>query len=615
MWLCLWRWVDVGLLYHGIGGVADFPVFSWGLDFFRASVRYPGDLARYIAALLAQTLHASWLGAGVLTLQAWFICQATAAACRAMRRPELTPASFVPAILLVALYGRYAHFAAGITMLAVGLGAAWLYGRLHITRIWLKLVLLAIAAVVLYSAAGVALFVFALMVSVVTARGKGSWSIALSAWLHCALVPLIVGCFLFGLNAYETFEVTQPVAFERHGFSDARTWLLLSVYTAPLLLAGILAAHSWMSRRKHAPNPLAEASEKPLAATPSPGKTKPPQARRPHPSVRAVLSIWASPGQRWALETAALVMLMLGALYWSHDRRFKSVLAVERCVERGRWSEVPVAALANPNNVYVTAARVQADYHLGRLTQEFPQVLKPTDLLLAEQARRANWNQAMLYFDLGYVNLALHHLAEAQEFCGPRPAILRRLAVVNLALTNLPTARIYLNALTRVPFHASWARDYLARLDTDPALSGDEEVNRLRRFTLRQNSIRLVWKSDEVLEQLLEANPTNRMALEYLATYHLLSKNLNGFVRTLKRWNGLSTNAVPAVWEEALLLAATQPGAPPDLRERTFAPHTRQRLQATLAALQQSGSDATAAAQRLLALHGRSYFYHYFLHE
>ena len=27
MWICLWRWVDVGLIYHGGGEIVDFSAF------------------------------------------------------------------------------------------------------------------------------------------------------------------------------------------------------------------------------------------------------------------------------------------------------------------------------------------------------------------------------------------------------------------------------------------------------------------------------------------------------------------------------------------------------------------------------------------------------------
>src|SRR5215472_16373003 len=74
--ICLWRWIDVGLIYHGGGIVRGFPAFYSGWDFARDFLRYPGGFAEYLSAFAAQSLFYSWFGALVLTFQAGaiFVC-------------------------------------------------------------------------------------------------------------------------------------------------------------------------------------------------------------------------------------------------------------------------------------------------------------------------------------------------------------------------------------------------------------------------------------------------------------------------------------------------------------------------------------------------------------
>src|SRR5207245_1223765 len=104
----------------------------------------------------------------------------------------------------------------------------------------------------------------------------------------------------------------------------------------------------------------------------------------------------------------------------------------------------------------------------GNLTRELPVLAQPVDLLLFDEKQQSHWRKSDLYFDLGYLNMALHHLTESVEFYGERPVLLRRLALVNLALGNLSTARVYLGTLARAPFQRRWAQEYLEQLGTDP---------------------------------------------------------------------------------------------------------------------------------------------------
>ena len=59
---------------------------------------------------------------------------------------------------------------------------------------------------------------------------------------------------------------------------------------------------------------------------------------------------------------------------------------------------------------------------------------------------------------------------------------------------------------------------YLRRLETDPLLSTDEEIRRIRSFMLVEDSISKTTPKD-----LLEKNKHNRMAFEYLTAFLLLT--------------------------------------------------------------------------------------------
>ena len=66
--------IDVRLLYHCGGVIDNFPAFYRGWDFFRGFLTYPGGIVEYFSDLLVQSFYYSWLGAAVVTGQAWVIC-------------------------------------------------------------------------------------------------------------------------------------------------------------------------------------------------------------------------------------------------------------------------------------------------------------------------------------------------------------------------------------------------------------------------------------------------------------------------------------------------------------------------------------------------------------
>jgi len=73
-YLYLWLEVDTRLIYHGAGVITNFPSFYRGWAFFQTFTSYPGGPVEYLSALLSQLFYYSWLGALVVTIQAWLIC-------------------------------------------------------------------------------------------------------------------------------------------------------------------------------------------------------------------------------------------------------------------------------------------------------------------------------------------------------------------------------------------------------------------------------------------------------------------------------------------------------------------------------------------------------------
>jgi len=269
------------------------------------------------------------------------------------------------------------------------------------------------------------------------------------------------------------------------------------------------------------------------------------------------------------------------------------------------------AARGNPQNVYVLNTVNRALYHTGGLKGRLPLSQSPACLLLLDHDVRAHWNKADLYLDLGSVNMALHHLTEALAFYGPRPHLLRRLALANLALGNLDTARVELSSLAHTPGHGGWARDYLRRLDADPSLTQDPEVTRLRKLK-PDRDVLMPLPADLMLRSLLETSAENTMAKQYFLSYLLLAKDLRGFAANLGRLDPSDITSRSTLYDEAVLLISQRAPKDENVTRRPPSPETQQRFQRFSELAKACGGSPLTSSPQLVREFGNSYFFYYF---
>jgi len=133
-----------------------------------------------------------------------------------------------------------------------------------------------------------------------------------------------------------------------------------------------------------------------------------------------------------------------------------------------------------------------------------------------------------IYFQLGAVNEAeriafnaLQYMADGRK-CG---RLYRRLAEANLVNGDYTIAARYLHYLESTIYYRSFAKRWLAALGDEKAV--DEVYGRFRQLRVK-NSKWLVSNAKELLlRQLVEENPNNELALNYLVAYRLLQmKNM-----------------------------------------------------------------------------------------
>ena len=162
----------------------------------------------------------------------------------------------------------------------------------------------------------------------------------------------------------------------------------------------------------------------------------------------------------------------------------------------------------------------------------------------------ADW-RSDLYLELGRVNESQRWAHEALAVEGETPRVLERMALVYILNGNPDAAKTFVRALEKVPFQAARAQQYLAALDRDPGMRADPLVARIRPLMLRKDYVG-TWSTEQILQQCLEANPSNRMAFEYLLAHYLLTSDMEGFASLAPRLKDFYRD-LPTHVQEALL--------------------------------------------------------------
>lgn len=620
-------------------------VFLFDSQFAATYLERPGGPVEYVSAFLSPLFAFAWLGALTVTVLAACICLATRqllAALAALRKPE-SPAGgdnpfgvafLIPALLSLMVLGRYNHPLSLGVGLGTVLGLAGIYVRIghgHGARRlglcsdrggpesqpplcaaggWVRFAaFLMLSALAYYAAAGLYV-VFAVLCGVFEWRIHHRRSLAACCALSAVVVPMAAGAGLWGLRIQDAFRgILLPT--ERYWLAVPSSALISQALRAALLLFFPLAALAGAWWGHSAGSPL----------------------QRPGASLRrrAVLG-WLSraagrePGApssrlRWAVPSALLIVLGIAADRLLFDVATKYSLLVAYSAERERWAEVlAYARRLPPSDAWNVFQVNRALYHRGELLERmfaYPQVADAVPTLtlqfasLTVTAQRAPLECGDILFDLGRINESEHMAYEALELFGERPHTLQRLVDLHAIKGEPDAARRFLAVLECSPWHRRWAQDLLRQLDADPTLASDPVIAS-RRALMVERDFTGKLDLETMLGQLLERNPRNRMACEYLMAYYLLTRQVDKVVANLHRFDAFGQGRLPRYCEEAILIHLDTVGPQAiDLGGRQIRPETRRRGGEFVQAVGRWEGNPSAAFAALHHDFGDSYFFFY----
>lgn len=209
-----------------------------------------------------------------------------------------------------------------------------------------------------------------------------------------------------------------------------------------------------------------------------------------------------------------------------------------------------------------------------------------------------------VWFELGYMPLAerdaMLGLLFSPAHNGSR--YLRRLAETNLVKSDYPAASKFLRMLLQSPADREWARE---RLPGQWSPSYQLWIAEKRHQLPQLDLVHGMDQAQLVLRILLNTDPANRMALDYLLCYDLLTKDLDTFVADFNP----SLTASPLYEEAMLIVLAAKGGISPENFERYhISSATFERFNRFVTIYKQDNG----SGRRLTAEFGKSYWYYFY---
>jgi hypothetical protein len=595
--------IDLRLLYHCGGLIDNFPAFYRGWDFFRGFLTYPGGIIEYLSDLLVQSFYYSWLGAVVVTGQAWAICLCADYAIRSFGISGWRGLRFLGPLLLLAIYSQYAfHFPTTMGLL-VALISFCLYLRFKSNGTAGSIFFFLILSTVLYIAAGGPVLLFVVLCGLYEVLLRGRHILGLAHLASGAAMPYLLGIIVYGARFHDAYFQLLPFSWRFLSRQSGRTMLsaVYSLYLFLPLVVVVLGGWRLFFRKRDRLVSSKARSGNPAGRSGGQGGIR--------GAVNKVLRDRNGDVFSLSFQTLVLAGITVVTLLLYRDPELRRTFRVDYFSRHRMCAEVIEIGRRSPYDYLVCHAVNRALYQTGRLGDEmfcFPQ--HPTSLFLTRKGTEAVWQKFDTCMDFGLVNQAENALSISVETFGERPLLLQRLAVVNMVKGNVGAARVFLKALEKVPFWSSVARGYMARLESDPDLSEDSEIQSLRNVMLHTD---YVGEAD-TLTLLLTTNPKNRMAYMYGMAWLLLSKNLDGFVQKFNTYHHRNFSTIPRHFQEALLLSRFLKKQPADVPGQVIAEQTKIQFSEFSRAMQQHGKSMAAARAALKERFGNTYFYYYF---
>ncbi|MDR2806071.1 MAG: DUF6057 family protein [Dysgonamonadaceae bacterium] len=265
---------------------------------------------------------------------------------------------------------------------------------------------------------------------------------------------------------------------------------------------------------------------------------------------------WLNP-----VNTLLTIGLLAGGIGWSYNKQANLTVQMSYLLEKGEWKKVTeLSSLTLPSELTSCFNNIALS-KTGELSGQmfhYNQVGAGGLLLGKKNGYFNRYAMGVLFYHLGIVAEAKHCAFEAlvgnSIFKEPGAQALRYLVNTSILQRNQADFDKYIRFFDQSLFYRRWAKLQKERMN-QAVLHPDAPVEGLSKPEVCKDFFINYKYIHSSLLYLLESNPHNQTAFEYLMAYYMLQKDFGSARNCLDKYYArFNYREMPAHWEELLAL-------------------------------------------------------------
>jgi hypothetical protein len=231
-------------------------------------------------------------------------------------------------------------------------------------------------------------------------------------------------------------------------------------------------------------------------------------------------------------------------------------------------------------------------------------------LFLPWSSEHINWG-AYSFYAIGLINEAQRWAYEEMVVYGPRPQNMKLLVKTSLLTGNYRLTKKYTDILENTLFYKSLSGKYGKMAEDTSLIRSDPELGNKLSILPRSDFFIYLESPEANLPLLVDKNPENKRAFEYMMSWLMLGKNVDILVNNIKLMKKMGYTRIPRHIEEAVLLYYNSKGVFPDMGGLTISNETRMRFDQYFATYMTARQNPSTLKEKMQKQFSNTFWYYF----
>jgi len=321
-----------------------------------------------------------------------------------------------------------------------------------------------------------------------------------------------------------------------------------------------------------------------------------------------------NPGLVSIMPSVIILCLTLTMLITGYNSQTSRVINLEKLVFEEKWNEAVEYQEKYPSEnligqYFYNIALSESGQLCDRLfygRQDFG----TGSLFIPWSSEHINWG-AHSFYAIGLMNEAQRWAYEEMVVYGLRPENMKLLIKASFINGKYSLAEKYTGILKNTLFYRKWAKEREMLIGDSLSIRSDPDLGKKIKILPRNDFFIFLESPENNLPALVDENPGNREAYEYLMSWLLLSKEVEMLVNNIRLMKNMGYTRIPRHIEEAVMIYYNSMGVYPDLGGLTLSSETQARFDQYFASFMAARQDPSSLQEKMQEQFNNTFWFYF----